>query len=354
YQNIILLRTIINSNLSDWSNKNKDDDVHAENIFTTNTENNNKCHLILKNVDKNYRIGIKLKKLPVVKNLSFALRKGECFGLLGVNGAGKSTTFKMIVKETQVSAGKIIKMKTKGKTFLSYCPQTDNLDMHMTPRESIEYLCQLCGYSNKAIKYIIENLLIHFGLTKFENYLIKNMSFGNRRKLSCALCVIGDPTMILLDEPTSGVDPSARKLIWNFIFEINKMGKSIIFTSHCMKECEIYSERIAIMVQGEIRCLGTPEHIKEKCGLGYELKLKISDQFSEEVQMLIKGTFSDCKIYDSISSLNCLIPLKYDRINEIFALIKMIKSIDSSLQYTVNQSSLENVFYHLKEEKYNE
>uniref|UniRef100_A0A6G3MIU7 ATP-binding cassette sub-family A member 13 (Trinotate prediction) n=1 Tax=Henneguya salminicola TaxID=69463 RepID=A0A6G3MIU7_HENSL len=117
-----------------------------------------------------------------------------------------------------------------------------------------------------------------------------------------------------------------------------------------MKECEIYSERIAIMVRGELKCLGSPEHIKEKYGLGYELKLYCSPESFHEIKSLISVQFRNVTFNDSLSYLSCLIPIKSERIYEIFSLIMMIKSLNCELEYTINQTSLENVFRYFSNE----
>ncbi|KAF0989477.1 hypothetical protein HZS_5786 [Henneguya salminicola] len=109
-----------------------------------------------------------------------------------------------------------------------------------------------------------------------------------------------------------------------------------------MKECEIYSERIAIMVRGELKCLGSPEHVKEKYGLGYKLKLHCFRENIHEIKSLINVQFRNVTFNDSCSYLSCLIPIKSERIYEIFSLIMRIKSLNSELEYTINQTSLEN------------
>lgn len=128
---------------------------------------------------------------------------------------------------------------TKDSTLYTYCPQTDNLDQNMTPLEILTFLCKIYGYSTDSTKivsfYVIQitrELINAIGINKYRNYKIKHISSGNKRRLSVAICTIGNPSVILLDEPTAGVDPSARYLIWNLLYNIKKIGKSVLFTSH--------------------------------------------------------------------------------------------------------------------------
>ncbi|KAF0987188.1 hypothetical protein HZS_2428, partial [Henneguya salminicola] len=132
----------------------KDSDVEQEYSFVKTEANTENSDLILKNIDKTYRIGFQLKKLKVVKNMSLALRKGECFGLLGTNGAGKSTTFKIVIKEESASSGKIYRSKSNEGLFISYCPQTNNLDQFMSPTEHITYLCSIYGYTKPVTERV--------------------------------------------------------------------------------------------------------------------------------------------------------------------------------------------------------
>lgn len=211
--------------------------------------------------------------------------RGECFGLLGVNGAGKSSTFKIMTGDERITFGKAY---VKGLNLASdinkiyketgYCPQFDALLDDLTGREILKIFCLLRGIHRSLIHDITEEFAKSFGFTKYLDKKIKRFSGGNKRKLSAALAVIGSPSVIYLDEPTTSMDPLARRHLWNIICHIRDSGKSIILTTHSMEECEALCTRLAIMVNGEFKCIGSTQHLKNKFSKGLILKIKVNQQ----------------------------------------------------------------------------
>lgn len=206
----------------------------------------------------------------------------ECFGLLGVNGAGKTTTFKMMTGDERITSGTAY---VKGMNLaadvnsvykeIGYCPQFDALLDDLTGREILRIFCLLRGVQRDRIDQISEELAKSFGFMKHLDKETKAYSGGNKRKLSTALAVIGSPSVIYLDEPTTGMDPAARRQLWNMVCRIRDSGKSIVLTSHSMEECEALCTRLAIMVNGEFKCIGSTQHLKNKFSKGLILKIKV-------------------------------------------------------------------------------
>ncbi|XP_060256842.1 retinal-specific phospholipid-transporting ATPase ABCA4 isoform X2 [Ovis aries] len=219
---------------------------------------------------------------PAVDRLCVGVRPGECFGLLGVNGAGKTTTFKMLTGDTPVTSGDAT---VAGKSILTnisevhqsmgYCPQFDAIDDLLTGREHLYLYARLRGVPAEEIERVTNWSIQSLGLSLYADCLAGTYSGGNKRKLSTAIALIGCPPLVLLDEPTTGMDPQARRMLWNTIMGIIREGRAVVLTSHSMEECEALCTRLAIMVKGAFQCLGTIQHLKSKFGDGYIVTMKI-------------------------------------------------------------------------------
>lgn len=223
-------------------------------------------------------------QVTAVNNLSFGVHPKECFGLLGVNGAGKTTTFKMMTADILPNVGNVFASQTcsleqnvtQYQTMLGYCPQFDPLLDKLTGKEMLYLMGRIRGISSKNLSRVVEELVETVNLQAHVNKMTENYSGGNKRKLSLALALIGSPQLLLLDEPTSGVDPAARRKIWTTLANVrHKYGCAIILTSHSMDECEALCARVGIMVNGQFQCLGSIQHLRSKFGKGYSITVKL-------------------------------------------------------------------------------
>uniref|UniRef100_H3AJR4 P-type phospholipid transporter n=1 Tax=Latimeria chalumnae TaxID=7897 RepID=H3AJR4_LATCH len=210
-----------------------------------------------------------MKRKPAVDNLCVGIPPGECFGLLGVNGAGKTSTFKMLTGDSMVTRGvaflngySILSNIHEVHRNMGYCPQFDAINELLTGREHLEFYALLRGIPEKEVCKVAEWAVRKLGLVKYAEKTAGNYSGGNRRKLSTAMSLIGGPPVLFLDEPTTGMDPKARRALWNCILSVIKEGRSVVVTSHSMEECEALCTRMAIMVNGRFRCLGSVQHLK--------------------------------------------------------------------------------------------
>lgn len=233
---------------------------------------------------KIFRITTKESKVAV-DNVSFGLQNGECFGLLGVNGAGKTTTFKMLSGDIVPTSGKatIMGYEVPGdigeaRKYIGYCPQFDALLENLTAKEHLFLYAALKGIPAERRAELVNQKLIELGLKSYENIPAGTYSGGNKRKLSFAIATIGNPPLVFLDEPSTGMDPEARRFMWNVISRISSERKqsTIVLTTHSMEEAEALCTRISIMVGGNIRCIGSIQHIKSKFGGGFELEIKLN------------------------------------------------------------------------------
>lgn len=156
----------------------------------------------------------------------------------------------------------------QAQKHMGYCPQFDALIDLLTGEETLYMFARLHGVQEAVIPRIVTALIQLMNLKKHAKKPVYAYSGGNKRKLSAAVSLIGDPAIVLLDEPTTGMDPKARRHFWNAIAQFRDHGKPIILTSHSMEECEALCTRLAIMVNGKFKCLGSIQHLKSKFGAG--------------------------------------------------------------------------------------
>ena len=345
----------------------KNNGINNENNDLININKNNNYLIRIKNLQKEYISPLyrlfycckKNKGKLAIKNLSFCLEKGECFGLLGLNGAGKTTTFKCITQEINPSNGEIFLngVKTNDnfvriKNKFGYCPQYDAIFEYMTVYENLEFYARLKGVKIDYMTQIINSVIYEIKLDEFIKKLSGNLSGGNKRKLAVAISMLCSPPIILLDEPSKGMDPESRRFMWSIIHKLSTTARksSIIMTTHSMDEAETLCKRMGIMVNGEFVCLGKANEIKDKYGYGYELNIRIKP-LSEELEenLFINEYNLDKKmrvnmqnienILEQINKINYIDEIQEGRLGE-----KLMKYMEKSNEISIN-SLLSWIFY---------
>ena len=305
-----------------------DQDMYNENLL--NKDQGGKEFMIrIKNLNKIYKVSkmkyycscCKNKGTVAIKNMSFCVEKGECFGLLGLNGAGKTTTFKCITQEISQTNGEIIinGMNTQGnfgliKSQFGYCPQYDAIFEYLSVYENLAFYAKIKGVRQECVHDLVTALISEMRLQEFTNKISGRLSGGNKRKLSVAISMLCNPPIILLDEPSTGMDPEARRFMWSVIHKMSTKGKksSIIMTTHSMDEAETLCKRMAIMVNGEFVCLGRANEIKNKYGYGYELNLRIKPMTEEQQN----------ELYFKKYNIDNKVIVRDDNFEEILGIIK--------------------------------
>ncbi|OMJ73736.1 hypothetical protein SteCoe_27506 [Stentor coeruleus] len=269
-----------------------DSDVDAEAATAENTDPGD-VQVNVKRLCKSFKIAG--KQFTAVNELSFNVKKEECFALLGINGAGKTTTFKMLTGEIPCDSGSAFvggkNVSTKlaeARTLIGYCPQFDALTDNLTGKEHLEVYANIKGIPKNKIKEQVDYMLKYMDLEQYANILSGTYSGGNKRKLSVAMALIGNPSVVFLDEPSAGMDPEARKKMWKILGKIKKKKSAVILTTHSMEEAEALCDRMTIMVRGRLKCIGTSTWIKNKFGDGYELEIKIDIPSQLEINDFIK------------------------------------------------------------------
>ncbi|KAM0948803.1 putative ABC transporter, AAA+ ATPase domain, ABC transporter A [Dioscorea sansibarensis] len=262
----------------------------------------------LHNLRKVYLNGRNHPAKVAVHSLTFSVRAGECFGFLGTNGAGKTTTLSMLTGEEYPSDGTAyifgndIRAHPKtARRHIGYCPQFDALLEFLTVREHLELYARIKAVPEFSIKDVVDEKLTEFDLRKHADKPAFSLSGGNKRKLSVAIAMIGDPPIVILDEPSTGMDPVAKRFMWEVISRLStRRGKTaVILTTHSMNEAQALCTRIGIMVGGQLRCIGSPQHLKTRFGNHLELEVKPTEVSSIELNNLCK------RIQESLFDVPC-------------------------------------------------
>merc|ERR1712228_608571 len=239
----------------------------------------------------------------------------------------------------------------KCRRFVGYCPQFDALFDLLTAKEHLKFYGRLKGLRGRELKDQTDLLLKVLSLTKYKNRKAGTYSGGNKRKLSVAIAMIGNPPVVFLDEPSTGMDPMARRHMWEFIRE-TMSGRCVLLTTHSMEECEALCHRLAIMVKGQLRCLGTPQHLKSKFGNGYQLDLTLEDDDEKiylNVEEELKAEFNLNLIERNQANITYELIEKDDVLQkstlaEKFRLLEAFKKKLPIVAYALNQTSLEQIF----------
>jgi lipooligosaccharide transport system ATP-binding protein len=202
----------------------------------------------------------------VVCGLDLALRPGECFGLLGPNGAGKTTTLRLCLGLTDPDSGSIAVLgqpvpaqAREARQRIGVVPQFDNLDPDFTIRENLLIFGRYFDIPDATLRARIPDLLEFAGLASRADARIQTLSGGMKRRLTLARALVNDPELVFLDEPTTGLDPQARHVIWDRLRNLLKQGKTLLLTTHFMEEAERLCGRVAIMDHGRIIAEGEPQ-----------------------------------------------------------------------------------------------
>jgi lipooligosaccharide transport system ATP-binding protein len=200
-----------------------------------------------------------------VKGIDVDVRRGEAFGFLGPNGAGKSSTMRMIAAVSPPSAGELrvlgldpAEHGSAIRSRLGVCPQEDTLDTELSIRENLLIYGRYFGIPRREVAERADDLLSFFQLTEKRNDKVDNLSGGMKRRLTIARSLINDPDLLLLDEPTTGLDPQARHTLWDKLFRLKQQGVTLLITTHYMDEAEQLCDRLVVMDGGLIAAEGSP------------------------------------------------------------------------------------------------
>lgn len=225
------------------------------------------------------------KNITAVKDVSFTIKDGEVFSLLGMNGAGKTTILKMLSCLTKPTSGdalvyghSIVKEPEKVKELIGISPQENSFAKKLTVEENLRFMCGIYGMDKEKTNKNVESIIEQFSLSDVRKQMAGKLSGGWQKRLSIAMAIITEPKLLFLDEPTLGLDVMARRDLWKII-ESLKGKMSIIITTHYLEECEHLADRIAIVKEGNLKAIGTLSELQQLTGEEKleEIFLKISE-----------------------------------------------------------------------------
>ncbi|XP_037035767.1 ATP-binding cassette sub-family A member 3 isoform X2 [Bradysia coprophila] len=333
-----------------------DDDVKEEHKLTELVVKENQIEeypIVVSNLQKCYG------DVNAVNGINFTVKKGECFGLLGMNGAGKTTTFKMMTRDITMSNGEIYfngigcnKTNGQANNVFGYCPQVDALDDFMTAYESLKFMALMRGLDGDRIDKEVKLIMEKTDLTKYANVRVSEYSGGTKRKLNTALAMITHPSLVFLDEPTTGVDPTSRRFMWSCIQDFQKNNKNIVLTSHSMDECEYLCNRLAIMAHGQLECIGSVQHLKNRYGKGFLLIVMINADCEpldvSRVKSYMTDSF-DCILREEYAGkLSYIVNNSKYKWSQVFNKLQTFLLTFKTIVYDISvlETSLEDIFLH--------
>jgi len=281
-----------------------------------------------------------------VDGIDFEVKQGEAFGLLGPNGAGKSTTMRMIASTSMRSGGELEILgkdpNKKGpeiRAHLGVVPQQDNLDRELKVWENLYIYGRYFGLSRKFMKDKIEELIEFAQLGEKRNAKTEELSGGMKRRLTIARALVNEPDILMLDEPTTGLDPQARHVLWDRLFRLKEQGVTLVITTHYMDEAEQLCDRLVVMDKGRIMAEGSPADLIKQFSSKEVLEVRFGSSANKNVARQIEG------LGDRTEVLPDRILIYSDNGEKI--LEKIVKLGLHPLTSLVRRSSLEDVFLRL-------
>jgi ABC-2 type transport system ATP-binding protein len=297
------------------------------------------------------------KEVKAVDGVSLKIRKGELFSILGPNGAGKTTLVKMLTTvltptsgDAYINGHSILTGKNEIVKNIGVCPQVITIYEVLRAEENVEFVAAMHGIPHKKAKEKARRLLEDFGIAGRKDWS-KRFSGGMQRRLNLVMSLVFEPEILFLDEPTAGLDPQARRLVWDFIRDLKKKDITIILMTHDMVEADSLSDHIAIIDNGKIIAEGTPTELKDRYGSDNSLEVSF---FEQEDLDLVKKNIQDIPFVVNSSEIHrkerkTLFISFQGGLKNLVKLLQqsLIDNIDEVENMKFRQNSLEDVFLNL-------
>lgn len=309
------------------------------------------------NLEKIYGKGT--QKVHAVQGISLSINQGELFGFLGPNGAGKTTSLKMMIGLLQPTKGEVSILGKNPKNVkkelmnnIGIIPQEINLYYDLTVEENLKFIAAIYKIPSKVAKERINSYIERVGLEEKKKALVRNLSGGQKRRVNLIMSIIHDPKIILCDEPTPGLDPQSRVVVWDFIRDlVEKDKKTVVLTTHFMEEADRLCDRVAIIDNGKILVIDEPDKLKASIGEGDLLELKLNDnmKIQDIKKQLVEFPGSEAVTITKDSSGRERITLRcLDVIPKISKILKIIEDEGIEvINMRIRNTTLEDVFINL-------
>ncbi|KAF9104757.1 hypothetical protein BGX27_009947 [Mortierella sp. AM989] len=334
-----------------------DADVYAERDRVRTTYNPENTPLIIQNLFHRYPGKVE----PALRGMTFGVENNTVLGLLGPNGAGKSTMIHLLTGLYSPTSGTAYVAGANIRTNMDIvhskigvCPQHDILWGDLTVADHLLFYSRLRGIPPQLEQQAVTYAIASVSLTKFRDRQVKGLSGGEKRRVSIAISLLGDNAVIFLDEPSTGLDPAVRRVIWNIINRV-KANRTIVLTTHSMEEADILSDRIAIMTAGRLRCIGSSLHLKELYGSGFRLNISSKPGRLQEACENIQTQVLKGLKYRRIDKFTNATTFEFEldtqqqqegrgQLSSIFAALSKTDRFPAIEDWGVSQTTLEDVF----------
>ncbi|MFL2926669.1 MAG: ATP-binding cassette domain-containing protein [Candidatus Poseidoniales archaeon] len=300
--------------------------------------------VVVKDLEKKYKSGT-----HAVKGINFEVKKGEIFGMLGPNGAGKTTTLQMMGTLLNITNGKIKILEydvesdsSNVRENIGFALQEAGLDSLSTVKELIAFHVKLFGFRGVEIDRRVEQSLSLLDLHQYSDQMIPELSGGTQRRLDLAVSLVHDPKLLILDEPTTGLDPAHRSDLWTLLKKLKtEKGITIVLSTHYMEEADVLCDRLAIIDSGEIVAMDTPQKLKKTIGKD-RIEFKLFESLSEEQIIALKDEFGE----ENISANDSFFTVRVDDGEEtLLDTLKIIIQMEIKVKGTkVLRPSLDDVY----------
>ena len=300
--------------------------------------------VVVKDLEKKYKSGT-----HAVKGINFEVKKGEIFGMLGPNGAGKTTTLQMMGTLLNITNGKIKILEydvesdsSNVRENIGFALQEAGLDSLSTVKELIAFHVKLFGFRGAEIDRRVEQSLSLLDLHQYSDQMIPELSGGTQRRLDLAVSLVHDPKLLILDEPTTGLDPAHRSDLWTLLKKLKtEKGITIVLSTHYMEEADVLCDRLAIIDSGEIVAMDTPQKLKKTIGKD-RIEFKLFESLSEEQIIALKDEFGE----ENISANDSFFTVRVDDGEEtLLDTLKIIIQMEIKVKGTkVLRPSLDDVY----------
>ncbi|WHZ05881.1 ABC transporter ATP-binding protein [Neobacillus sp. YX16] len=299
-------------------------------------------------------LGKSFGKLEAVKGVSFSVEKGESFSLLGPNGAGKSTTINMITGlypptsgSIQIKGVDVIKNPKKAQKSIGVVPQEIALYETLSARENLKFWGRMYDLSGNALEKAVDEVLEIIGLTDRAKDKINTFSGGMKRRVNIGAAILHKPDVLIMDEPTVGIDPQSRNHILNTVKSLNQNGMTIIYTSHYMEEVEYLCERIGIIDHGELIACGTLRELRETIGDRSRIIISLDKERSNHLEII--GLLEGLAVEKDILIKDKLLTVFHKEPQAILSdLIQLVTKDGTKItSVEIVEPNLESVFLHL-------
>ena len=294
-------------------------------------------------------------------NFSIKMRKDKVFGLLGPNGAGKTTFLSILSGAVEKTSGEVyfeckpVVYGERNDAKMGFCPQFDILWPNLSVLEHFRFFTMFKGFNPpQGMKKYVRELAADLDLTAARHKRANQLSGGMKRRVSLGCAIAGEPSVIFLDEPSSGLDPVRRREFWDLIKKVGK-GKAVVLTTHLMEEADVLSDEIGIMTSGQLRAIGTPNHLKELYGGGFKINVMlVTVTLLDEVESLLNKAFdgacSKTWMFDrSVTFTLAPVGSQKKIMIKVFEIARVLQSKNLIEDWSINQGSLEEVFLRVLE-----